>query len=431
MSDNNTMAALQSTEDPTCSKCSVNSGCGLNFKCMHSICLECLRNLSVDDESIDCSVCQVDASSKQLSAEHSVLDASSVADHVVVDEDFVVKLTTKSHFGSTEYCEDFKVTCKLTLPSSDPEVEKYLSVEDHENGTYSLSGCCDVLGEWELSCYFNGVPIRQSPLKVNVVKGGLQDYPNLFRERKNVLYMFDIVGDTIYACGGANEITKFTLKGKLVGSIYGPASCQFTSLCCANVEGVFSIVCYNAHAKNLMIYKKETWHEWQDVKIESVLGKLTSHGDKVYVPDYTMNCVLCFSIEGDLLEKIEGTHYKTVNITCPVGIAITQKEDMLVLSYNDSQVVEFDNEDRKAEIWFRNTTENLLYYPSAIAIDERGQVIIGSQKKLLLFSKEGKFIKHIENIQQHLPQNPYCIFSKNRRIWVADKSDSSLRIYNY
>ncbi|XP_033100492.1 uncharacterized protein LOC117103945 [Anneissia japonica] len=435
MADNNSMAALQSTKFPTCSKC-MNRGCGLKLNCIHSICLQCLQSLYIDDQFINCNLCQEDKGPKEcISTEHSVLDACNVADHVLINEEFVVKLTTKSHFRNTEYYEDLKITCKVTLPSSDPVVEKYFSVKDHENGTCSLSGRCGVVGEWELWCYVNDVKIRQSPLKVNVVKGGLEDNPHLFRERRNAtagMYMFDIVGDTIYACGGDNEIAKFTVKGKLVSTIYGPGSCHFTSLCCANVEGVLSIVCYDASTKILMIYKKDNWHNWQDAKIESVAGKMTSHDNRIYVPDFGKNCVLCFSIEGKLIEKIEDVHYKTVSLTKPIGVAITKKGDMLVLLFSNSQVVQFDNDNRKPTILLKNTKdEQLLFKPLAIAIDERGQIIIGSQKKLLLFSKEGKFIKHIEKIQQHLPEYPYCIFSKNRRVWVADKHDSSLRIYNY
>ncbi|XP_033101180.1 uncharacterized protein LOC117104435 isoform X2 [Anneissia japonica] len=421
------MAELQIRKLLKCSEC-MSTDCGLKLKCVHSLCLQCLQNMYNDNQTIKCIICDKGAKKQRISSEHSVLDASNVADHVLIQEKFVVKLTTKNHNSKAEYEKCLQVKCKLISVSGN---EKEMSMENHRDGTYDFSGCCDVGGVMELRCYVNDLQIRQSPLKVNVVKGGLQEHPNIFKDKEDAsLYMFDIVDDTVYACGGINEIAKLTLKGELIGTIYGHKSCQFTSLCCVNVEGDLSIVCYDEYMKRLLVYMKESWREWKGVKIESVFGKMIAHNHKIYVPDFGKHRVLCFSMKGELVNKIEGRNYKNVKLSKPYGVAMTKQENMLVLSYGDDQVVKID-EDDKAEVLIENTDyEKLLFYAYAIDIDEQGQIIIGCCRKLLLFNQDGKFIKNID-IEKNVPDCPYSICCRNRCIWVSDKSDSSLRLYYY
>ncbi|XP_033122564.1 uncharacterized protein LOC117121458 [Anneissia japonica] len=418
---------------PTCSKC------GVKHNCVHPYCLHCLQKMSVYGKNINCNLCRQDSkesTSKQPTPfEPYILDTSNIADHVLIEEEFVVNLTTKNHSSTDEHDRHLKITGSLTFTPLQG-YEKEVTVKDHQDGTYALSGCCDKEGEWELRCYVNGKQISQTPLKVKVVKEGLQERPNIFRKKKDTsLHMFDIVDDTVYACGGVNEITKFTLEGKIIGTIFGHRLWQFTSLCCVNIEGDLLIVCYDKYMKRLMFYQNENWDEGDGGKIGSVYGKIMAHDDKIYVPDCWKNCVLCFSREGKLLDEIQGTgDYMNVKLSMPYGVAITKKGDILVLSYGCNQVAKINYKDKKAAVLIKNSPSGrpgpkLLNYTYAIAVDECDQIIIGCYRKLLLFNQDGIFIKNIDN--ENVPYYPYSIFCRNRCIWVADNKNSSLRFYYY
>ncbi|XP_033122558.1 uncharacterized protein LOC117121452 isoform X2 [Anneissia japonica] len=104
------MAKAQSTE---CLECK-SSDCGLQLKCMHSFCPKCLQKMYNDDQTLKCTVCyaganKVPTSKQRLSVDHSILDASNVTEHVLIQDKFVVTLTTENCHCKAEYDKDLKI----------------------------------------------------------------------------------------------------------------------------------------------------------------------------------------------------------------------------------------------------------------------------------------------------------------------------------
>ncbi|XP_071950931.1 E3 ubiquitin-protein ligase TRIM45-like [Antedon mediterranea] len=369
---------------------------------------------------------------KHISPDLSTIDITN--SRVLSGENVSFTLTTKETHGEKCYDNANNITSKMTSPSGD---DINLDVVDNENGTYAISGSsCDVPGEWKLTVLIGSQIVGGSPMKVNVVESGFQsatclkDYCN-----QGELHNINVIDKAIFACFSRNRnIAKLSKNGvELIDMRYIGGS-KVLSLCGGN-PGEIICACHDitSHEGRIIVCEHDGTfiREFKGIKLGRVQGMMAVKDNEIYIPDNDKNCVLRVSLSGQLLAKIPSGSPSDV-LKFPKGVAVTQDGHLLVCSYWKNQVVMFDKSGVFIKVFVDKgeDTDGKVYSPYSVAVDEQDNVVIGSLHRLQLFSKDGVFVKRIDD-DKHMLYCPGSIICKKRQVIAADKRNASICVYNY
>ncbi|XP_033127145.1 tripartite motif-containing protein 2-like [Anneissia japonica] len=350
---------------------------------------------------------------------------------IFVGEKLSVTLTTKDNDGEVCYDEPTKVTAKMTSTSGE---ENILEVTDNKNASYEVHGTCTAAGEWMLSVLIDSQCIRGSPWKMNVVKSGFQSVTDL-RDFCNhgELHNINVIDKAIFACFSRNRNIAKICKGGIqlidLGYLRGA---KVLSLC-GGISGEIVLACHDSNKGRILVCKQDGTFvkEFDNLTIGRVQGMMVNKDDQIYIPDNDRNCVLKVSLSGELLAKIPSESRSDV-LKFPKGVAIMEDGSLLVCSYWNNQVVMFDKNGVFVKV-FVDTGEDIdgkVYSPYSVAVDKQGNVVVGSLQRLQLFSKDGQFIKRIDD-NSHVLHCPGSIICRRRQVIIADKGNASVCVYNY
>ncbi|XP_071951802.1 tripartite motif-containing protein 2-like [Antedon mediterranea] len=299
-------------------------------------------------------------------------------------------------------------------------------VEEYNND-YVTRGVCKNPGICRLNVYFNGKPIRQSPLTIKIEKKGLV---NDFKVHKKPTVVVKCDDDCLLVSFCTNEIHKYKQSGECISKITLP-------------KGVKVYRMYKMKNNNIAFSDKSCIKvcDMNGHVIKSIgEGVLTNprgiHIDEatnvIYVTERNTECVCMFDINsGKELMRIRSQ--REGRIIYP-DVTLTKSGKVLVADYGNDQIVSYDNEDKSFKVLVnKGEKDGMVMHPHGVVVDEDDNIIVSSHHKLQLFSSDGHFIKRIDQEEDGI-NNPcqLCIISYHpRRISVANYNGSNIKIFNY
>ena len=257
----------------------------------------------------------------------------------------------------------------------------------------------------------------------------------------NVDRPFDVAidpsGERIYVTetGGARRVRVFNRNGEEIASLTPPDSTSPGNRCPHYVtideDGIVYVsdqtrYCIDMYDENDLYLGKfaEGW-------IPSGMSWDTA-GEKLYVCNRSEHCVMVFDRMGNLLDKWGTEGNEEGQFSHPNGIAIDQDGRVYVADSNNDRLQVFDSE---------RTTITQFTLPRGVAMDNRGRMYaVGAQMhtvQVFMIMEEGLEPLFsfgdgpgIDDQSFRFP-NGLCIDNEGGRVYVADKSNDRIQVWEY
>jgi len=159
--------------------------------------------------------------------------------------------------------------------------------------------------------------------------------------------------------------------------------------------------------------------------------------NKLYVTDIGDHTVKIFTSDGKLLKKIGRSGSKGGEFSFPNGIFVDKLGKILVADSNNGRVQVFGS-DGKYERQFGKSSGKKLSLPRGIAVDgkNRVHVVDALAHEVFVFNGAGKLLltyggeKGQEREKLSFP-NGIAIDNSNQRIFITDRGNSSVSVWEY
>ncbi|XP_033100177.1 tripartite motif-containing protein 2-like [Anneissia japonica] len=307
-------------------------------------------------------------------------------------------------------------------------------VHEDDNGDYVVTGKCASPGLCRLDVSFDGEPIEQSPMVLNVEQNGLVNTVKLPEsmngKHKSVVRCED---DCLLISCLTNTMYKYKQSGGYIGKITLPQGVKifemFTmknSYIAVSDEGNKCITIAKMNGEVVKSIGQEVLGDPYGINVDEA-------SDVVYVADWPNKCVFMFDIySGQIIRKIKSLG----NTTGVIDVALTNQGHILALetdfveSCND-RLLQFDNKGMFMKVLVKGDDDNVCF--ERVVVDEDGNIILENDLTLQLFSSDGNFIKRINKPEDGITNlGGLCLISQHpRRLAVADVGDKTIKIYNY
>ncbi|XP_033100204.1 tripartite motif-containing protein 2-like isoform X2 [Anneissia japonica] len=331
-----------------------------------------------------------------------------------------------------EYDKDAsQLKATLTHPTGEPNITQ---IEEDENGDYVVTEKCKSPGVCRLDVSVDYESIKQSPMIIKGEKKGLVNSIKLGKDT-NYYGLFKCEDDCLFVSCSTNKMYQYKQSGEYIGKFTLP-------------KGVEIFEMYKMKNGNIAVSddgnKCITIVKMNGEVIKSIgLGKLRNpygiHVDDasnvVYVADFDHKCVFMFDIDsGKMIRKISPGNKIVIT-----DVTLTNQGHILALERDAKQSCNnrlqlFDNEGRFMRVLVKGDEHGIVGFRRAL-VDEDENIILESDKKLQLFSRDGNFIKRIDKPEDGIT-NPggVCLISQHpRRVAVANNGHGykTIKIYNY
>lgn len=320
---------------------------------------------------------------------------------------YTIRVETMSSNGERYPCGGIQVKAELK-PNDGPIVSG--EVEDHSDGTYSITLTPQIAGMHELHVTMDGQQVQQSPCDVTV-KG---DYTMLCNPEEDICVSggpYDVAihenGD-VYVVSGDDQIYVFDKIGhqKRMFGNSGSGKGQFTGANGISIKGdvVYCADCGNHRIQKLtiggkyihMFGKKGSsqgqFNEPWDVIVDSE--------ERIIVSDSGNNRIQVFNQDGGFLQTIDGSGSGDHAFTDPRGLALDPEGNIHVAARGSDAVKVFT----PGGTYIRMVGD--LQGPIGIAVDEKGYSFVCEERGncLSIFDPKGIKIHKVGNLN-----SPYGI----------------------
>ena len=289
-----------------------------------------------------------------------------------VNRKYHVKVETKTSKGERYPCGGLQVKAELRPKSHDGAVVLG-EMEDHGDGTYTITLTPQTAGPHQLLITLDGHHVQGSPYDLNVKS----DYTSLCDVQQVINVTFPLCvaihenGD-IYVGSGDNHIYVFDQGGHLKNTIgsYGSGDGQFNGPYSISIIGE---VMYIADCNNHRIQKLTTGgkflHKFGDKgagqgQFMYPRGVVVDSKNRVIVSDGGNNRVQVFSQDGEWILTIVGTGNNPFK--APWGLSLDPQRCIHVAAYDSNTIKVFTAEGT----YVRSYGD--VKRPSGVAVDEEG-----------------------------------------------------------
>ena len=352
---------------------------------------------------------QLDKASKELSKFGEIVDLSPSPHETTCTLSSVArvnimqyaKVTTMSSNGERYPCGGLQVKAELRLKSHDGPVISG-EVEDHGDGTYTISLTPQNTGLHQLYITMDGHNVQKSPFELNV-RG---DYSTLCNPQQviTVTQPYCVAvhdkGDIFVGCND-DCIYVFDKRGQLKTKIGGSGR---NSDWFDGPVGIFikGDVLYVADVGNHCIQKLTTTGKFLCVIGEQGSGQgqlnapsdiVVDSRDRVIVADRDNSRVQLFHDDGDWLLTIDGNQSGDHGYKYPCSLALDPEDNIHVAAFGSDTVKVFTPGGTLLRVY------GPVEGPRGIAIDDDGYSLVCDQY-LTIFDPQGHKIHTVENLNQ-------------------------------
>lgn len=397
------------------------------IKRMHRICVkgkdpfiqpgaETQDEITMTYERGDSSILNKENSLGYLRTTQAFAPKSTAAGHGLADvmcgHKGVFGITTKDREGNDlEYggaMLDMKIIAS-TMETIDWDVE------DHDDGTYTVSYTTNILGPHIISVRIAGIPIQGSPFTVNASisenynlrdeplfilppeKSGLSDPTAVATNSSNQIYVVD---------RGNNRIMVYSEKGEEILTI----------------------------AKN---------EEDEDI-LQSPQSIAVTKSNKIIVSDTVNNQIQVFDKDGKFLHKFGQAGEGEGELKEPDGVAVDVKGNIVVADTMNHRIQIFrENGEFISTFGKQGTKEGELLYPSGVSLDKSGNVLVcdcglwneaskENNNRIQVFNADGKYQYEFGSTGQDTGQfmKPARVaVDKKGRMLVTDMDNSRIQVF--
>ena len=289
-------------------------------------------------------------------------------------------------------------------------------IEDHEDGTYTVSYTTTILGPHIVSVAIDGIPVKASPFTVNAVisenyslrdeplmiKGGedagLSDPTGIATDASNQIYVVD---------RGNNRIVVYSENGETVLTINNSD----------NEENMF----------------------------QSPLDIAITKSNKIIVSDSKNNQIQVFDKDGAFLHKFGKCGDGEGELKEPDGVAMDNKGNIVVADTMNHRVQIFHEDGEFVSTFGRlGTKEGELRYPSGVAVDQKsGNILVcdcglweedskESNNRIQVFNVNGEYLQEFGSTGQENGQfkKPARVtMDKKGRLLVSDMDNNRIQVF--
>ena len=337
---------------------------------------------------------------------------------------YSVEVETKSSEGERYPYGGLQVKAKLKSNSHGGSVVPG-KVEDHGDGTYTITLTPQAAGPHQLLITMNDEHIQGSPhdLDVRHTYCTLRDSQQVFNCRGNPsgIAIHDS-GDIYVACWNEDCIRVFDQGGhekRTIGSI-GSGDGQFNKPYGISIKGD---VLYVADCGNNRIQKLTTGGQFllMFVKYGSVrkqfscpVAVIVDQRDKVIVAEYFNNSVVILDKNGNWLLTINGNSLGNKGFKNPLGLALDPQGNIHVAAYGSNTIKVFTPE----RTYVRSYGD--VNGPTGIAIDNEGYSLIceWNGNCLSIFNPQGNKIHAVYDL---IEPNAVALDHINCSLYVANR----------
>ena len=372
--------------------------------------LKKVENVSLTPNPHSClsATLQTDSLAKVLSEFGGVVDLSPSPSECTCDfksvsrvKKYHVKVETKTSKGKKYPFGGLQVKAELRPKSHDGPV--FLGeVEDHEDGTYTITLTPQTAGPHQILITVDGHHVQGSPYDLEVKS----DYTSLC-DAQQVINLQDPYcvaihenGD-IYVGTGDHHIYVFDQGGHLKNTIgsEGSGNGQFDGPCSISIKGkVMYIAEFGNHRIQKLTTRGEFLHKFGKKgsgqrQLRCPRGVVVDSKNRVIVSDGGNNRVQVFSQDGDWLSTIVGTGNNPFE--APWGLSLDPKENIHVAAYDSNTIKVFTPEGT----YVRSYGD--VKSPSGVAVDEEGYSYVSEHDGgcFSIFDPKGQKIHTVGNLK--------------------------------
>ena len=330
----------------------------------------------------------------EMSPSSSTWMSASVAK---VKNNFHIKLETKNSFGEEYPHGGVQVEAEMRSKARNGAVV-YGEVEDHRDGTYTITLTPQTAGPHQLVITMDGQHVQNSPHDLDVTSG--IDFTSY--SVKNLIYCpkhpYCVAIDTntnIYVANSGDCIDVFYSYGTKKCTIgrYGCGNGEFNMPCGIYITNDMYVAdCENDRVQKLTLegafILKFYTNKPSAVIVDTENRIIVAESKKNNVSIYTHNGHLLFTIDGD----IAGNN----RFLCPRGLALDPQENIHVAAYDSNTIKVFSREG----VYIR--TYGNPEKPSGIAIGGDGYSFVSESDSSCasIFDPEGNKIHTVGNLNQ-------------------------------
>ena len=313
-----------------------------------------------------------------------------------------VKMETKTSKGERYPCGGLQVKAKLRPKSHDGPVVLG-QVEDHGDGTYTITLTPQTAGPHQLLITVDGHHVQGSPYDLEVKSDytSLCDVQQVIIVKGNPLCVAIHENGDIYVGSDDHHIYVFDQGGHLKNTIgsKGNGNGKFNGPCSISIIGE---VMYIADSLNHRIQKLTTGGKFLH-KFGSGQGQfIFPHGvavdsmNRVIVSDRDNNRVQVFSQDGDRLWTIDGTGSGDNCFQGPWGLSLDPQGNIHVAASGSNTIKVFTPEGT----YVRSYGD--VKYPSGVAVGEEGYSFVTEWDGgcLTIFDPQGQKIHTVGNLNK-------------------------------
>ena len=354
-----------------------------------------------------------DSLMKELSIFGHVMDSSpsqstwSSGSAAKVREVYCVKVETKTSKGERYPYGGMQVKAELRPKSHDGAVV-YGEVEDHGDGTYTITLTPQTAGPHQLVMTMGGQLVQNSPYELNVSK---YSYLTLCNPQQVIncsdgpsgIAIHDS-GDIYVACDSDNSIHVFDQAGhqkRTIGS-GGSGDGQFSHPYGISIKGD---VMYVADCDNHRIQKLTTGgqflqrfgqHGSGQGQFNGPISVIVDHRDRMIVADYDNHRVVILDQNGSWLLTINGKVSGSHGFQYPYGLALDPQGNIHVAAYRSNTIKVFTPEGTYVRSY------GVVNGPSGIVVDNEGYSMVCEHDGncLSIFDPQGNKMHSVGSLNQ-------------------------------
>ena len=308
-----------------------------------------------------------------------------------------------------------------------------VEVKDNKDGSYSASFVANQVGEVKLSVTIKGQQIKGSPFIVKVHgkyttldkpskvvnEGGRMGTPwGIAFGRDGLWAVTDDTNHLVWIFDSEDQLVrKFGSKGTDNGKFDRPLGVAFDSINHLYVTdyGNHRVQKFDITGTYLLQFSKPG-----NARLQHPIG-ITIHDDKVYVCN--PKCILIFNCDGQFsgitigLGHLERVYYITVSTNNQIFVADYTQNCILAFSFDGNCLGKYGTQ---------GTDRGQLKGPCGVAVDKFGLILVAEHGncRVSIFDKDGVFVHSFGTSSHHA-----MAISPSGSLYICDKGNKRIQIF--
>ncbi|XP_033097608.1 uncharacterized protein LOC117101684 isoform X2 [Anneissia japonica] len=359
------------------------------------------------------------------------VDADSTT--MSVGQTFSITLSSVDENGERVTNGRGDITTYLRNPN-----QKYrkTDITNLDNGSYEISGMCNISGMWVLGIRVYGEPPSDFEVSIEVVKEGYVmsvDTRKLWLDKMSgdIACLVWYTDNILLVSNNTNEIIMITKIGDFVSRLCLDGNRKIGCIC----------PCYDGRIVLLDQGKKEVLvlpRFGEDISCtfsnDMLKSPFSATVDKnyIFVVDNSKHCVMKFSFSGQLIKSIGLEKNRYGQLKRP-WFAVTSTDGNLLVSDNGNNCIQMYNIDGVfvKTLVGSGRNDGSIVLPRGLSVGHNGNVFVASDHKLQLFDGDGNFISSILENPTVNPHGIAVVSRVPRQIAITQSDSSSFELYNY